>query len=70
MCSFSHIYINIYPTFSGDICSVPNFGQLDLAHRCGAFRQVWSQNRGTPLFLWRPVPPSEGFVALGMVPWP
>ena len=32
--------------------------------------QVWSQNRGTPLFLWRPVPPSEGFVALGMVPWP
>ena len=47
---YIYIYINIYPTFSGDICSVPNFGQLDLAHRCGAFRQVWSQNRGTPLF--------------------
>jgi len=31
------------------------------------FRQVWDQQRGTPVFLWRPVPPSEAFVALGML---
>lgn len=44
--------------------------QMVADHYCPApvrWRQVWSQNRGTPLFLWRPVPPSEGFVALGMV---
>jgi len=31
------------------------------------FRQVWDQQQGTPVFVWRPVPPSEAFVALGMV---
>lgn len=31
------------------------------------YRQVWSQSRGRSLFVWRPVPPSDAFVALGMV---
>ncbi|CAJ1428496.1 unnamed protein product, partial [Effrenium voratum] len=31
------------------------------------YRQVWSQLRGRPLYLWRPVPPNEAFVCLGMV---
>jgi hypothetical protein len=32
------------------------------------FHQVWSTNRkGKPLYAWSPVPPSEEFVALGMV---
>jgi len=31
------------------------------------YRHVWSQRRGTPLFIWRPVPPSDAFVALGMI---
>jgi len=31
------------------------------------FRRVWDQQRGTPLFVWRPVPPNENFVPLGMV---
>mmetsp|Transcript_23301 Transcript_23301/g.35167 ORF Transcript_23301/g.35167 Transcript_23301/m.35167 type:complete len:208 (-) Transcript_23301:313-936(-) len=31
------------------------------------YRHVWCQRRGTPLFIWRPVPPSDSYVALGMV---
>eukprot|EP00419_Tripos_fusus_P020771 CAMPEP_0172749870 /NCGR_PEP_ID=MMETSP1074-20121228/148372_1 /TAXON_ID=2916 /ORGANISM="Ceratium fusus, Strain PA161109" /LENGTH=397 /DNA_ID=CAMNT_0013581909 /DNA_START=257 /DNA_END=1447 /DNA_ORIENTATION=+ len=31
------------------------------------FRQVWQQQRGQPVFIWRPVPPNDTFVALGMV---
>eukprot|EP00913_Durusdinium_trenchii_P002550 g2359.t1 len=31
------------------------------------WRQVWHQTRGTALYLWRPCPPSDAFVALGMV---
>lgn len=31
------------------------------------FRLVWSQARGKQLFVWLPVPPSDAFVALGMV---
>merc|ERR1712151_873896 len=31
------------------------------------FRHVWSQKRGTPLTVWRPVPPGESFVSLAMV---
>eukprot|EP00930_Biecheleria_cincta_P036032 TRINITY_DN2473_c0_g3_i1.p1 TRINITY_DN2473_c0_g3~~TRINITY_DN2473_c0_g3_i1.p1 ORF type:complete len:3331 (+),score=578.52 TRINITY_DN2473_c0_g3_i1:683-9994(+) len=31
------------------------------------YRLIWNQQRGKPLFVWRPVPPSEAFVALGMV---
>jgi len=33
-----------------------------------SFAQAWcQQQRGAPLYIWRPVPPSDAFVALGMV---
>lgn len=31
------------------------------------YMQVWKQQRGKPLYIWRPVPPSDAYVALGMV---
>lgn len=35
--------------------------------RPAGFRQVWTQHRGKPLFVWRPLPSSDAYVALGMV---
>eukprot|EP00931_Biecheleriopsis_adriatica_P057927 TRINITY_DN3440_c1_g1_i1.p1 TRINITY_DN3440_c1_g1~~TRINITY_DN3440_c1_g1_i1.p1 ORF type:complete len:2068 (-),score=475.91 TRINITY_DN3440_c1_g1_i1:13-5871(-) len=54
--------------FSGS--SSNQYLQAVADHYCpcpAKFRQVWSQRRGRSLFIWRPVPPSDAFVALGMV---
>eukprot|EP00617_Octactis_speculum_P025092 CAMPEP_0185746580 /NCGR_PEP_ID=MMETSP1174-20130828/5173_1 /TAXON_ID=35687 /ORGANISM="Dictyocha speculum, Strain CCMP1381" /LENGTH=754 /DNA_ID=CAMNT_0028421361 /DNA_START=123 /DNA_END=2387 /DNA_ORIENTATION=+ len=61
-----------------DDASVSSFGwgksdYLDTVVECifphpKNFHMVWSCTRGkTPLFVWSPVPPTESFVALGMV---
>jgi len=31
------------------------------------FREVWNQQRGKPLYVWRALPPNDAFVTLGMV---
>jgi hypothetical protein len=51
----------------GSSANMENVLDLVLPHPAG-FRQVWSQQRGRrQFFAWQPIPPSQDFVALGMV---